>query len=93
MGDGTGRCLQAQTLTTGAGIDAAKCDGSGGQRFWWDKDGAVKLDDGKFDLCLTASTTIRPANKFWARNLKLGSCATTADANKQFTYYPEVGAA
>jgi len=79
--DAAGRCIQATSATAGASVDAPLCSSNEPlQRFTWNAnpDGSSTLNLDGSSLCLAASATIRQANNFWARNLALASCTSTA---------------
>ena len=76
--DADGRCLQAKSATSGAGLDVPSCDAAEPlQSFAWDASAGTLTLGGGGGLCLAAGATLRQANSYWARDLMLADCAAT----------------
>lgn len=93
-GDGKGRCLQATGSAFASTIDAGTCNTECGlQAFCWHTDGRVKLDDGKFNTCLTAaSTMVAGKGGVWQkRKLTLEDCTKTDIKYQAWQMYDAAG--
>ena len=75
-GDGDGKCMQSQSLSSGSSFDASACSTTcQNQEFCWDTDGTIKLNDGKYDKCIVAGSSMSAAGPYQKRALTLELCA------------------
>ena len=73
VGDGDGRCIQAQSTSNGAGVDAPTCDEAEAlQEFVYCTDGTLRTEN--LGLCLVAGPTMIEAGPWNKRDLLVKNC-------------------
>lgn len=81
--DANGRCIQAESGQRGASLNAPLCNSSEPLQHFEYVDDTFRLHPNKFeDLCLVASSSMRQAGPYWARDLKIDSCSSTSNLFK-----------